>query len=583
MSDEEDATVLLGGKTEDRTKISTTLVVQQPVSVCGPNVTDNMPRTDLALLLASFVTVLGGLSFGYDMGIGSNVITQIEDTFALTCLEQHIMSSIWFIGAIISSFVGGIVVDKCGRRWTICCSASLLVLGSVVSAVASSFSLLLCGRLVGGFAGALSAVTQCIYAAEVSESQSRGRAVLLHQLGVAVGLLLSSIACTGDDTHWRTMIWLSAIPAALQGLLAFSFLPYSPHFKLLQMSQSLHIKQSSACCALGNLAETMLLAFGLVFLQQFSGRPVVLYFAPRVFHLVGVCPDTAFTAAAISLNIIKVGAVCLSVCLVDKIGRRPSLIVGATSMMTSIAVLGLIFAVGESEVDLLFNRALEPCGSMEMGEMVPILPSGGSFHYAAGAGMPSQLVPTGVPPPFPLLPTPVSLVADDTYAGVSPWCPVSVDTPLSPSLRYLALFALICYEIAYSFGLGPVTWLLLTEMFPASVKGRAVSLTASLHWCADLIIPATLTYFISVVTVGGVFFYHSVMCLNAIFFVFLFIPETKGKSLHQIVQGLKIMSSKTRMFQNLQGLPCLTNNTWLQQKARHYRQVSHGTMESTII
>jgi MFS family permease len=202
--------------------------------------------------------------------------------------------------------VSGIVIDRCGRRWAICCSASLLVLGSVVSAVASSFPLLLCGRLMGGFAGALSVVSQCIYAAEVSESQSRGRGVLLYQLGVAVGLLLSSIACADDDTQWRAMIWLSAIPAAIQGLLAFSFLPYSPHFKLLQMSQGLHIRQSSACCALGNLAETVLLAFGLVFLQQFSGRPVVLYYAPRVFLLVGVCPDAAFTAAAIILNSIKV-------------------------------------------------------------------------------------------------------------------------------------------------------------------------------------------------------------------------------------------------------------------------------------
>jgi hypothetical protein len=107
MSDEEDATVLLGGKTEGRSKITTTLVVQQPVSVGGPNVIDITPRTDVTLLLASFVTVIGGLAFGYDMAIGSNVITQIKDTFALTCLEQHVMSSTWFIGAIIASFVGG--------------------------------------------------------------------------------------------------------------------------------------------------------------------------------------------------------------------------------------------------------------------------------------------------------------------------------------------------------------------------------------------------------------------------------------------------------------------------------------------
>jgi len=214
-------------------------------------------------------------------------------------------------------FVTGVVVDGCGRRWTICCTASLLVFGSVVSALASSFPLLLCARLVGGFAGALSAVTQCIYAAEVSEPQSRGRAVLLHQLGMAAGLLLSSIAGTVDNTQWRMVIWLSAIPAAIQGLVTLIFLPYSPHFKLLQMSQNLQIKQSPTCCALRNLTEMLLLAFGVVFLQQFSGRPVVLHYAPRVFLLVGVCQDAAFMVAAIILNIIKV-----SECFVCSLQRK---------------------------------------------------------------------------------------------------------------------------------------------------------------------------------------------------------------------------------------------------------------------
>ncbi|PNF28421.1 hypothetical protein B7P43_G16199 [Cryptotermes secundus] len=306
MSDEEDTTVLLSGKNEDREKASAALAVQQPVNITGADVTHVAFRSDISLLLTSFVAVFGGLAFGYDMGIGTNIISQIKDTYELTCLEQYMVSSTWFFGAIIASFVGGIVIDGCGRKWTICCTAGLMMLGSVFSALASSFPLFLCGRLVGGFSGALSAVTQCIYAAEVSEPHLRGRAVLLHQLGVATGLLLSSIACIGDDTQWRMMIWLSAVPAVMQGLVTLIFLPYSPHFKLLQMSQNLQTKQSTSCSALGNVVETLLLAFGLVFLQQFSGRPVVLYYAPRVFLLVGVCPDTAFTVAAIVLNIIKV-------------------------------------------------------------------------------------------------------------------------------------------------------------------------------------------------------------------------------------------------------------------------------------
>jgi hypothetical protein len=107
MSDEEDTTILLSGKNEDHEKISATLVIRQPVQVSGQNVTDVAPRSHSALLLASFVTTLGGLAFGYDMGIGSNMMSQIKETFELTCMEQHIISSVWFIGAIISAFVGG--------------------------------------------------------------------------------------------------------------------------------------------------------------------------------------------------------------------------------------------------------------------------------------------------------------------------------------------------------------------------------------------------------------------------------------------------------------------------------------------
>ena len=179
-------------------------------------------------------------------------------------------------------------------------------MGSAISALANSFPLLLCGRLLGGFACVLSIVSQCVYAAEMSEATSRGCAVMLFHLGASVGLLLSSIAGTGDDIRWQMVIWLSAIPAALQGLLITFFLPHSPHFQLLQMSHSMQTKHPSACSALGNLAEMLLLALGLVFLQQLSGRSAVLYYAPRVFILVGVCPDAAFTVAAIFLNIVKV-------------------------------------------------------------------------------------------------------------------------------------------------------------------------------------------------------------------------------------------------------------------------------------
>jgi hypothetical protein len=108
MSDEEDTTVLLSGKNEDHEKVSTALVIQQPADIIGLNVTHGTFRSDIVFLSTSFVAVFGGLAFGYDMGIGTNLSSQIKDTYELTCMEQYMICSTWFIGAIIASFVGGV-------------------------------------------------------------------------------------------------------------------------------------------------------------------------------------------------------------------------------------------------------------------------------------------------------------------------------------------------------------------------------------------------------------------------------------------------------------------------------------------
>ena len=165
-------------------------------------------------------------------------------------------------------------------------------------------------------------------------------------------------------------------------------------------------------------------------------------------------------------------------------------------MMASIALLGFVSSMEESNSMIKPINILESCDNLDIVESVPVLKSD-NIYYSAGREVQSTLLPTDIPPPFPLLPTPLSLVAEETYARTSPWCPVSVDSTLSPVLRYVALFAVVCFEVAFSFGLGPLTWLLLSEMFPVSVKGRAVALTTTLYWLSDLLTPITTTLIIS--------------------------------------------------------------------------------------
>nr|CAD7577709.1 unnamed protein product [Timema californicum] len=568
MSDDEDTSVLIDGKTE--TKLT-------PIYK-APNIAHSPPKVDQnvsvftvrnhCIVLSTTVAILSGFEFGYDLGICSYLVPNVKNVFQLTCQEEHMIGISWIFGALLASVLGGLLVDGFGRKWAIVCSTSLMIIGSVLTAITSSYTMLLIGRLMGGFSGALCTVAQCVYSAEISQEHHRGRLVTIYQLGAALGFLTPTLANVACNIPWQVMVWIPVGPALIQISIVTIFLSESPHFKLLQMSQSFDTKRYS--CAVGSSWETVFLALGLVFFQQFTGRFAVLRYAHGLFAVLGVCPETVATVTTITFSFVKVCAICLCVCVIDRLGRRPALILGGTCMMTSLALIGVLCAMEESHALGLLRPGV--CD-----DHTP-LPTGDGLHYSSGTGL-APMLPTGAPPPFPLLPTPVPLVAPQNCEEED----IPIPSNLPPSLQYLALFTMLCYEVAYSFSLGPVTWLLLVEIFPAAVRGKSVSMVCTLYWLADLLVGTTLVHVVHAFTLGGAFLMYSVMCLNAIIFVFLFIPETRAKSLHLIAQELKNMSSKNRMFQNLQALPCLSKNEWLQQKSMQYRQVAHSVAESAVI
>ena len=107
MSDEEDTTILLSEKRQDIETFNTTVVIRQSICVNGQKPVNISSKNHAVLLLTSFVAALGGLSFGYDMGIGSNIVSLIKETFDLSCSEQQVITNVWLIGAMLASFVGG--------------------------------------------------------------------------------------------------------------------------------------------------------------------------------------------------------------------------------------------------------------------------------------------------------------------------------------------------------------------------------------------------------------------------------------------------------------------------------------------
>lgn len=138
--------------------------------------------------------------------------------------------------------------------------------------------------------------------------------------------------------------------------------------------------------------------------------------------------------------------------------------------------------------------------------------------------------------------------ATDTICGSS---------DLDVGLRYTALIALMSYVAAYSFSFGPVTWLLLAELFPPSVKGRAVAISTSLNWAANLLISATFLRTVQLFTLGGVFLFYSVLTSFCLVFIFLAVPETSRRNLHRIAKELRTTTFQQRAIQHIAKLPCL--------------------------
>ena len=145
--------------------------------------------------------------------------------------------------------------------------------------------------------------------------------------------------------------------------------------------------------------------------------------------------------------------------------------------------------------------------------------------------------------------------------------------------QYVSLIALLFYVGAYAFGFGPVTWLVLSEIFPPSIKGRAMSVAVSINWATNIFISSTFLQFMNAVSVAGTFYSYMGICIISIIFVFLCIPETKAKSLHQINKELSRNSLSKRAFNTLQSFPGCKNLTICRRWFGKYRIVNDNVQD----
>ncbi|XP_028854312.1 solute carrier family 2, facilitated glucose transporter member 10 isoform X2 [Denticeps clupeoides] len=471
-----------------------------------------------SVLLAALVSTLGGLVFGYELGIISGALLQLQAEFGLDCLEQEAVVSALLVGAALASVVGGWFIDRHGRHAAILASNVLLLGGSLVLAVGSSFTPLVLGRFAVGFAMCVSSMSCCIYVSEVVTPKRRGLMVTLYEAGITVGILAAyavNYILANVLGGWKYMFGLAMVPSLGQ-FITIWFLPSVPQrpgspnqdvtdadkkqYSILDLFQSKD-----------NMRTRTAIGLGLVLFQQFTGQPNVLLYASTVFHSVGFHSNASAVLASLGLGVVKVIATAVSMLAADRVGRRPLLIGGSVVMAVCLLLIGILS--GHSVLD-----AKRPCSSAKVD--------------ANG----SAAAPTHATPIMPSLATTNSGLgleqAWETPKAAERSGDAFTEAP-APYERGLANWGiLVCMMTVV------VTWLVLSEIFPASVRGRAFAFTSFFNWAANLVVTFSFLNVIDSIGVSGVFLLYAVVGVAAAVFVYFMVPETKGKTLQQIDKEL---------------------------------------------
>ncbi len=436
--------------------------------------------SDRFLYLVAAVAALGGLLFGYDTGVISGAALFVEREYRLSPLGVEVVVSSVLWGAVLGAAGGGFLADRLGRRPSLILLGALFGAGAVGSALAPSAPWLVASRVVVGVAiGAASFITP-LYISEVSPPDRRGGLVTLNQLMITSGILVSYLVdyALAGSGGWRWMLGLAAVPALLLGA-GMAFLPESPRW-LVARGQAEQARRVLESCRGGRDVGPEIEE-----IKRGLGQPVgswgeLLRPRLRVALLVGVGLGVFQQVTGINTVIYYAPMIC-----------RSAGFESASSAILATAGVGVVNVVMTLVSMWLIDRAGRR----------PLL-------LVSLAGMVFCLA--------------VLALAFGGAGGALGW---------------VTVVSLMLYVGAFAVGMGPVFWLLIAEIYPLPVRGKAMAAATLANWGANLVVAMTFLSLVHALGSSGAFWLYGAVGVAAWLFAYSLVPETKGKSLEEIEAG----------------------------------------------
>ncbi|XP_013814409.2 solute carrier family 2, facilitated glucose transporter member 12 [Apteryx mantelli] len=517
--------------------------------------------------LSSAIAAISGLLMGYELGLISGALLQMSSILALSCKEQEIVVSSVLFGALFASLTGGFLIDRFGRRFAIIIASSLLVLGSLILLPYESYGMLIVGRIAIGISISLSSIATCVYIAEIAPQHRRGFLVSLNELMIVIGILfayISNYAFASVSHGWKYMFGLVIPLGALQAI-AMYFLPPSPRFLVMKNNDEAarkvleRLRETSDATkeltviksslkdehqysfldlfhSKNNMRARMLVGLTLVFFVQTTGQPNILFYASTVLKSVGFQSNEAASLASTGVGVVKVVSTVPATVFVDQVGSKTFLCIGSSVMAVSLVTMGLVNRnIHVNFTNVCKSQSLEDSFLHRPGNLSSLTNDSLKDLFASMASQERISFNTQRKPDIAGTgeQNRTALAGGKSTTGSHT---ESEEVPIV--LKWLSLASLLAYVAAFSIGLGPMSWLVLSEIFPGGIRGRAMALTSSMNWGINLLISLTFLTVTDLIGLSWVCFIYTIMSLASLAFVIVFIPETKGCSLEQISMEL---------------------------------------------
>ncbi|WP_440877347.1 MFS transporter [Thalassotalea sp. PLHSN55] len=512
-------------------------------------------NSDRRVTQYSLIAAFGGFVFGLDAANISGAIRFVSSVFELDSLQQGTVVGCALLGVIVALFFTGHLCDKYGRSKMLLGIGITYSLSSLISATAVSYEMLVVGRFIGGVAFA-SITVSAMYIGEIAPAEKRGKFVSINQFMIGLGLLLAfivnyflllamdGISWITNENVWRIMLGAELIANAVWVVLLLK-IPESPRWLVMkdrsdeaqsvfekiapieqvdalisQVKQSLQSEQKLD--TLGQLKElfsarmkfVLFLAVCYAIVQGATGMNAVLFFAPMVFEQVGMSVEDTFMQT-ITTGVVGLAATLIAISLVEKLGRRFLTIAGLLLVVVAHGATWYGFSQASYVFDEQATAAVVAHLQQEGIDQNKIERLAGKT-FTSDVALKTELAHIFDKKELPLV---SGAIINASIMGVN---------------AALVLFGIFAFLAAFNMSIGPIMWVIFSEVFPNSVRSVALPFAALVQTISSWSIQQFFPWQLDNMGVSAIFLIYAVLGLAGLVVMWFALPETKGKTIEAI-------------------------------------------------